>query len=465
VLTASRRALFVLALVPLAMAAPLDAQAAATGATYHTRTLANGLEVVVVPNRSIPFATLQIAFRGGAFTQVTRDLHGLPHVLEHMLFQREERAFSASLSERLNDLDIQTNASTDDETVTYFYVLPAKNVRAGLQLLSDMMRRPNFDQRSLQNEVRAVRGELQRVASEPNALLLTTSERQLWTDAGWERKNAGGNLLSIQDASVQRLQGLHQRFYIPNNAALIVTGDVNPDSVFQIIESTYGNWRRGPDPIAAIPPISIPPLAGITREFVTATVRDVTFLVRWHGPSVDSDRSGAYSAQLFASAVNQPLSGTQRRLVESGLFQSLQMDYLPRRFIGPISIFARTTPERAVAAASALGQELRRLTAPDYVSEEDVSFARKRQRVFDAFVEETSVGVASVIASGWAAADMQYVITENDSVASRSPAELRQFVDTYLKGKNFTVTVLLSTEAQAEVGTRLRTSLNAWRLQ
>jgi len=460
---APRAALLALALLPLVVA-PLLAQGT-DRPQFHTRTLPNGLEVVVVPNRSIPFATLQIAFRGGAFTQVSRDLHGLPHVLEHMLFQANERAFSASLSQRLTDLEIGTNASTDDETVTYYYVLPSKNVGPGLQLLSDMMRRPNFDQRLLTDEVRAVRGELQRRASEPFLLLLTTADRQLWTDAGWERKNAGGNLLSIQDASVQRLQGLHQRYYVPNNAALIITGDVNPDSAFRMVEATYGNWRRAADPIADIPPLTIPPLAAISREYVTATVRDVTFLVRWHGPSVSTDRAGSYAASLFASAVNQPLSGTQKRLYETGLFTSVDMDYESRRFIGPISFTARTTPERAVAAASALGVELRRLAAPDYVTEEDVAFAKKRERVFDAFAEESSVGLASVIAQNWAAANLEYVISHGDSVAARTTADLTRFVDTYIKGKNYAVTVMLSTEAQAEIGARLRTSLNAWRIQ
>jgi zinc protease len=464
VLTASRRSLLAITLLAPVIAGPLAAQAA-DRPQFHTRTLANGLEVVVVPNRSIPFATLQIAFRGGAFTQVTRDLHGLPHVLEHMLFQANDRAFSASLSERLTDLEIGTNASTDDETVTYYYVLPSKNVVPGLQLLSDMMRRPNFDQRLLTDEIRAVRGELQRRASEPFLLLYTTADRQLWTDAGWERKNAGGNLLSIQDASVQRLQSLHQRYYLPNNAVLVITGDVNPDSAFRAVEATYGNWRRGPDPIAGIEPLVIPPLTAISREFVTASVRDVTFLVRWHGPSVGTDRAGSYAAQLFATAVNQPLSGTQRRLYETGLFTSISMGYEPRRFVGPIAISARTTPERAVAAASALGVELRRLGAPDFLTAEDITFAKTRQRVFDAFTEESMVNLASVIATSWAAANLDYVITNGDSVTARTEADLRQFADTYIKGKNYTVTVMLSPEAQADIGMRLRTSLNAWRVQ
>ena len=467
-MTSKRVALCLLLLVAAPLAAPVATGAQSSlpaAARLHTRTLANGLEVVVVPNHAIPFATLQIAFRGGAFTQVTQDLHGLPHLLEHMLFQQETRAFSSSIGARMSELDISTNASTSDESVTYFFVLPSKNAVKGIELLSDMMRRANFEQRALTNEARVVRGELERRASEPAMALFTTADRQLWTDAGWERKNAGGNLLSVQDASVPRMQSLHSRYYVPNNAALIVAGDVNPDTVFATAERVFGNWRKAADPLEGIPPIVIPPLTAISREYVPASVRDVTFMVRWHGPSVGSERAATYAADLYSAVVNQPLSGTQRRLVESGLFQSVSMSYTTRRFIGPITLMARTTPERAVAAASQLGVELRRLSAPDYFSDEDLGFAHKRQRVFRVFEQEVSNIQASMLAEAWTSADLSYITTYQDSLSVRTAADLRGFVDTFIKGKGFAVTVMLSNETQAEIGARLRTSLNAWRLQ
>lgn len=457
------------AALALAAAAPIFALgtqgAPDPGATFHTRTLANGLEVVVVPNHAIPFATVQMAFRGGAFTQVTRDLHGLPHLLEHMLFQQETRAFSSSLGERMEELEISTNASTDDESVTYYFVLPSKNAMKGIELLSDMMRRVNFDQRALTAEGRVVRGELERRASEPTIALITTADRQLWTDAGWERKNAGGNLLSVQDASVLKMRALHARYYLPNNAALIVAGDVQPDSVFATAERVLGGWRKGDDPLTGIPPITIPPLTAISREIVASSVRDVTFMVRWHGPSVGTERAATYAADLFSGIVNQPVSGTQRRLVETGLFQSVSMSYTTRRFIGPIALVARTTPQRAVAAASALGVELRRLSTPEYFTDEDLAFAQKQQRVFRAFEQERSLNMAAIIAGYWTSADLPYITAYQDSLEARTAADVRAFTDAFIKGKGYAVTVMLSPEALTDVGPRLRTSLNAWRLQ
>ncbi|MEX2180411.1 MAG: pitrilysin family protein [Gemmatimonadaceae bacterium] len=432
--------------------------------TIHVRTLSNGLEVVVVESAAIPFATVEMAFRAGAFTQITQGLHGLPHLLEHMLFQQSERAFAGSVMSRMNEIEASYNASTGDETVTYYFIIPSKHVEKSITVMSDLVRRATFTARDLADEQRIVRGELERRAAEPELLLRTVADRQLWTDAGWARKNPGGNLLSMNDASVQRLQELHRKYYVPNNAALIVTGDVRPDDVFGYAERTFGNWRRGDDPLADLPPLEIPPLTVTSRELVTAPVRDVTVLVRWHGPSVGMERTATYAADVFAGVVNQPLSGTQRRLVETGHFELVSFNYLTNRFVGPIELYAKTTPERAVAAVQALGTELRRLVDPEYFGDEEVVVAKKRQRVFQEMTAESATGVAHTLAGFWGAADMDYYLAYQDSLEARTTAELRQFVSTYLAGKHMSVTVMLSGATQQDIGVRLRTALNGWRV-
>ncbi len=461
-------ALLLLALVaPPAVAQRQEGQAnvrTLRDGTIHVRELSNGLDVVVVQSASIPFATVEMAFRAGAFTQTSTALHGLPHLLEHMLFQQNERAFSAGVGQRINEMEAFYNGVTDEETVRYYFVVPAKHVEKAVVTMGDMVRRPNFTQRDIAAEAPIVRGELERRASNPDLLLLTVSDRQLWTDAGWERKNAGGNVLSVNDASVDRLQELHRRYYLPNNAALIVTGDVKPDEIFALAERTFGNWRSGPDPLAGLPPLRIPPLEANSREVVVAPVRDVTFLVRWHGPSVGPQRTATYAANVFAGIVNQPLSGTQRRLVESGQFELVSFSYDVKRHIGPIEIWAKTSPDRAVAAAQALGNELRRIAAPDYFGEEELVIAKKRQLVVQEMTSESASSFAHVVASLWGAADLDYYLTYQDSIDVRTAAEVREFVDTYIAGKHVTISVLLSGAAEQDIGARLRTTLNGWRV-
>jgi zinc protease len=462
----------VLALIAFSTAtSPLDAQRTERApvrtlrdGTIHVRTLANGLDVVVVQSSTIPFATVIMAFRAGAFSQISPPLLGLPHVLEHMLFQQSERAFAASLSAQMQDIEASYNASTSDETTSYYFVVPSKHVEKSISVMSTLVRRANFQSRELEDEKPIVRGELERVASQPEGLLRTVADRQLWTDAGWERKNPGGNILSVNDASIARLQELHRRYYIPNNAALIVTGDVKPDDIFAYAERTFNAWQVGGDPMDGIPPLLIPPLTATTRELVTAPVRDVTFLLRWHGPSVTAERTATYAADVFAGVVNQPLSGTQRRLVETGLFEFVSFNYGTKRFVGPIEIYAKTTPEQAVAAARALGSELRRLVDTAYFGETELEIAKKVQAVSNEMIAESATSFAHVLADSWGAADMDYYLAYQDSLNVRTTSEIRQFLDTYIVGKHMSVTVMLSGATQQDIGVRLRTALNGWRL-
>ena len=109
--------------------------------------------------------------------------------------------------------------------------------------------------------------------------------------------------------------------------------------------------------------------------------------------------------------------------------------------------------------------ELRRLSNADYFTDADLAFAQKQQAVSRTFERESNAGLADMLANYWASTDLEYIRTYQDSISVRTAADLRAYVDTYIKGKNFAVTVMLSPEAQNDIGVRLRTALNAWRVQ
>ncbi len=432
--------------------------------SIQSRTLENGLVVIVVRSDVIPFATTEVVLRAGAFTQLEPTELGVPHLLEHMLFRKTDRSSEGSFARRAAAIDVQWNGVTTDEAVRYYLVGPSKHLEKQIDLMSDLVRRGDFTADGLDVERGVVRGELERRAAEPELLLRVVNDRQLWTDAGWARKNAGGNMIAIMGASVDQLKELHKRFYVPNNAAIIVTGDVNADEVFLFVERKFRGWKRGPDPLATVPPLQITPLKAIKHETLTASVRDVTFLVRWHGPSVGTDRSATYAADMFAGLVNQPLSGTQRRLVDTGLFERLSLSYDTKNFVGPIELYAKTTPEQAVAAATALGAELSRLAAADYFDDADLGFALKRQQVYAEFRAESASDFAHTLADMWSSADLGYQLGYVDSLASRTPQDVRRFVDTYLKGKPMAVTVMMSVPTQQAIAAPLQRALAAWKV-
>jgi zinc protease len=448
----------------LAAATSAPAQRAILDRAIHTTTLDNGLQVIVVKNSTIPFATVQMAFRAGAFTQVAPADQGLPHLVEHMLFRQGDEGGESTFDRETSKIEAFSNGVTSEETVRYYLTFPAKHLEKGIELMSDLVRKPDFSRAALDAERRVVRGELERRAGEPRLLLAIEGDRLLWSDAGWERKNPGGNLIAIGAATPDRLKELYQQYYVPNNAALIVTGDVSETRVFELATKVFRGWKRGDDPLAKLAPPVVPPLTAIRRGLVNGEVQDVTFLVRWQGPSVGTDRAATYAADVFAGLVNQPLSGTQRRLVDGGHFESVSLSYDTQKYVGPIELYATTSPDRAVAAAAALGAELSKLVAPAYFNADDLVLAKTRQRVVAEFRFESASDFAHTIAEVWSSAGLDYYMDYVENLETQQAEDVQKFVQAYIAGKPMSVNVLLSPTARQSVGTALNGALAGWKV-
>jgi zinc protease len=427
--------------------------------------LANGLHVIMVRNPTVPLATIEVVVRTGAFSQLTPDDEGVPHLLEHMLFKSGDGTRAGSFDDDAYRAEaIAHNGVTEAEAVAYYVTIPSKNLEKGLKIMADLIRSPSFDKEALMSEQRVVSGELQRKASEPQYLLYHHSSAALW-GTGWGRKNPGGNLIAVMGATTDRLKGFFRKYYIPNNAAVVVTGDVTAPEVFAFAAKSFQSWKAGDDPFKDTPVVPMPPLTTTRTTVVEADATDLTFLVQWHGPSVTTDAASTYAADVFSELINQPLSGLQRRLVDSGLFQSVTLGYETARNVGPIELYARTTPEKLEAAGTALQKEIRQFSSPGYFTDDEVVIAKKRQQVLTAFQFESATTLAHPVATLWSVAGLDYYMGYVDNVRAQTPADVQRFVQTYLAGKPMTVTVLVSPATRRSMRGTLDGLLSKWSVQ
>lgn len=438
-------------------ASPVSAQRSAMEQVRDT-VLANGLQIIAVRNTTVPLATIEVVVRTGAFSQLTPEDEGVPHLLEHMLFQN---GFD---SDAIKAEAITYNARTESEAVSYYVTVPSRNLERGLKIMADLVRNQSFDREALKAEQKVVSGELQRRAAEPQFLLYFQSNAALWGD-GWSRKNPGGNIVAVTGATTDRLKDFVRKYYIPNNAAVVVTGDVTAPDVFAFAAKSFQSWKRGDDPFKDAPVVPMPALKASRTGIVEAPVPDLTFLVQWQGPSVTTDTSGTYAADVFSELVNQPLSALQRRLVDSGLFQSVSLSYETQRNVGPIELYARTTPEKLEAAGAALKKEIRQFSTPGYFTDLDVTLAKKRQQVLMAFQAESATSVAHPIGSAWSVAGLDYYRGYVDKVRAQTPADVQRFVQTYLTGKPMTVTILVSPDVRRSMSATLNGILSKWTVE
>ena len=251
---------------------------------------------------------------------------------------------------------------------------------------------------------------------------------------------------------------------MPNSAALVIAGDVSASTAFAVAAKAFKGWKRGDDPLASLKPSQIAPLTGMKQKIVSAEVKDVTFLVRWQGPSVRQNVASTYAADVFAGLVNQRISGTQRRLVDGGLLDDVSFSYETRNNVGPIQLIARTSAERAAAAASALGEELLEFTKPDYFDADDLGLAKKWQRVSAHYRLERSASASSSIAEFWSSAGLGYFMDYSDRLDAQSAADVRRFTTEYLSGKPMAIIVRVSPEAWTKIGVPLQRSIATWRI-
>ena len=448
----------VLVLPVLATAA--SAQRARLDSIVRDTTLENGLQVIVVRNATIPFVTLEMVFKVGAFVQQIWEYAGLPHLVEHMLFRSDGGSFAVDADE----IDAWWNGTTGAESVRYFFTFPSKNLGKGVELMNRLVRKPDFSKSGIEVESKVVRNELERRASEPELLLMTEADLMLWGAEGFDTKNPGGNIIALNQATPKRLEELYGKFYVPNNAALVVAGDVSDSVVFALAARTFKNWKRGPDPLLSLKPTQIAPLSTMQKKIITAEVKDVTFLIRWQGPSVQKNTASTYAADVFSGLVNQEVSGTQKRLVDLGLLDDIFVSYTTLNNVGPIELVARTSAERATAAADALGDELKRFTSPDYFDTNDLVLAKKRQLVATHYSLERSASAANLIAGFWSTAGLDYFMNYADRLDAQSASDVRRFIADYIKGKPMAVTVRVSPETWSRAGVPLQRSIGAWRI-
>jgi zinc protease len=231
---------------------------------------------------------------------------------------------------------------------------------------------------------------------------------------------------------------------VPNNTALIVAGDVDPAKVFALAEQSLGGWARGPDPFASDP---IPPIPALTKSeglVVESNVGAVTVFIQWQGPSVGKDAAATYAADVFSDVLNDPVSNFQQRLVDSGLWQTMGVNYYTLNQTGPITISGQTSSENLRKALAALYAEIAKFDTPGYFDPEELENVKAHRAVTSAFDRERSSGFAHTLGFWWSVASLEYYMGYVDNMAKQTTDNLRAYARKYIVGKPHITGVLLA---------------------
>lgn len=431
-----------------ATAAPASAQRAELERTIRRRVLANGLEIIVVPNRGVPLATVELVVKNGAFTQPP-EYAGLAHLFEHMFFKANDTYPEPdAFLDRAADLGALFNATTREELVNYYVTVVSDSVEGGMRFLNAALRGAQFRADELNREKQVVLGEYDRAESSPFFRLEETMGRRLWGDF-WSRKNTIGDRQVIQDVTPEQMRTIRNLYYVPNNSALIVTGDVTADAMFTLAERVFGDWPRGEDPFRRAPVPAVPPLRQSSGIIVEEDVNAVTVMIQWHGPSASKDEAATFAADVYSDVLNQPTSRFQQRLVESGLWQGVIVNYYTLNHVGPITVSGQTSPERLREALTALHAELRATLEPGYFTDEELEDVKAHRAVSTAFGQERATENSHTIGFWWSVVGLEYHLRYIDEMARQTPADLQRYARTFIIGKPHVTGIMLPRGARA----------------
>ena len=258
--------LSVAALVVAALSAPA---LAATGQVADF-TLANGLELVVIPDHRAPVVTHMIWYKVGAADE-TPGKSGLAHFLEHLMFKGTAKHPAGQFSQVVARIGGQENAFTSSDYTAFFQRVPSEKLKTVMEFEADRMTGLQLtDQVVLPERNVILEEQNQRVRNNPRARLGEQIDAALYLNSpygrpviGWRHEMEG---LTRDDAI-----GFYRRFYGPNDAVVVIAGDVDPQAALKLAEDTYGKVRRNNNIVARQRPQE--PLPAAVRSLTLADPR------------------------------------------------------------------------------------------------------------------------------------------------------------------------------------------------
>ena len=257
--------------------------------------LHNGLQVVVIPDRRAPVVTHMIWYRAGSADEPPGK-SGIAHYLEHLMFKGTKAVKSGEFSAKVAAIGGQENAFTSSDYTAYYQRVTPETLEEMMTLEADRMENLVLDQEGILAERSVVNEERnQRTENNPGSLLREAMSAALYQNhrygipiIGWQHEV---NALTKDDAIAY-----YDKFYTPNNAILVVAGDVDAETVKVLAEKTYGKVKRRAEPGERMRPKEPEPRAARRVEMADARVRTPSFQRQYLVPSYNNGADGEAEA-------------------------------------------------------------------------------------------------------------------------------------------------------------------------
>ncbi len=292
--------------------------ASSAAAAAQEKTLANGLQVIVQEDHRAPVVMTQVWYRVGS-TYEPPGLTGISHVLEHMMFKGTRDVGPGELAKLVGRFGGEHNAFTTADYTGYYQYYDKSRMALALALEADRMRQLVLDDNEFRKEIEVVREE-RRMRIEDNP-----------SSAAWEKIRAVAFLgtppgqpvigwpSDLANITTAALRDWYDTWYAPNNAVLVIVGDISADTALHQAEQYFGPLKS-----RHVQPVSVPRIPdnpGLRELTITVPVRIPTLAMTWNVPSLmtaNTTSNDAWALSVLAGVLDGGMSARfERELVRN----------------------------------------------------------------------------------------------------------------------------------------------------
>ena len=305
--------LLALILMMTTFAPPTGAQSAPPPlptVAFEKTTLPNGLQVILVEDRRLPIVAVNIWYHVGPANEAP-GLTGFAHLFEHMMFA-QTRHIPRGMADRLLEGAGATdsNGGTGYDQTSYYDTVPSNQLELALWVHADRMGYllDVLDQKALTNQQDVVRNERREtVEDEPYGLVQEALAHALFPKGHPYYASIIGSHADIQNAKLDDVRQFFQRYYGPNNASIVIAGDIDKAKTRALVERYFGSFKRSP-PVAR-PSITTPPITSERRVLVRDRVELPRIFMGWLTPPAyqPGDTELAVAAEILGGGKSSRL--------------------------------------------------------------------------------------------------------------------------------------------------------------
>ena len=432
-------------------------------AEVHEYNLENGLKLLVKEDRRAPVAVSQLWYRIGSSYEHD-GITGISHALEHMMFQGTEKYPAGEFSRIVAENGGSENAFTGRDYTAYFQTLERSRLEVSFRLEADRMRNLLLSDREFEKEIEVVKEERRlRTEDNPVSYLYETALATAFQTSPYRHPIIGW-MADLEAMRIENLRAWYDRWYAPNNAVLVVVGDVDHEAVHGLAQKHFGPVKGG-EPAAA-PEAPEVPQQGLKRVTVRRAAELPHLLMAYKTPALTAQTEASaswepYALEVLAGVLDGGYSARlETRLVrEQEVTASISASYdLTGRLDGLFVVQAVPARGKTVADAErAVREQLEDLKHGEISAAE---LARVKAQVVSndvyerdsMFYQAMTLGVLETEGLPWRLVD-EYVA----QIQSIGAEQVRRVANRYFRDDGLTVAVLEPLPKAGEQDTQRQT--------